>query len=159
MTGGNGGAGGAAAGAGIAGTPGAGGVGIIGSGLTIFNSGNISGGVSGDSATRANAITFTGGSNVLELQPGSTIFGNVVDQTSAGTLRLGGAINTTGSFDASSIGPAAQYQGFSTFIKTGDSTWSSDWFNRGSDALDHQPGNLGHSERRQPWCDRRRYSH
>ena len=124
VTGGNGGAGGAAAGAGIAGTPGAGGVGIIGSGLTIFNSGNISGGVSGDSATRANAITFTGGSNVLELQPGSTIFGNVVDQTSAGTLRLGGAINTTGSFDASSIGPAAQYQGFSTFIKTGGSTWS-----------------------------------
>ena len=37
---------------------------------------------------------------------------------------VGGAINTTGSFDASSIGPAAQYQGFSTFIKTGGSTWS-----------------------------------
>lgn len=122
VTGGAGGAAGAAVSSGIAGAPGAGGVGIIGSSLSIINSGTIAGGLSGDNATRANAITFTGGTNVLELQAGSAIFGNVVDPTSTGTLRLSGSTNF--SFDASAIGPAAQYQGFSTFVKTGTSTWT-----------------------------------
>jgi hypothetical protein len=59
---------------------------------------------------------------VLELQAGSNITGNVVDQTGNGTFRLGGANNA--SFDVSQIGPAAQYQGFSAFQKTGSSTWA-----------------------------------
>src|SRR5262249_59522912 len=63
-----GGAGTGGAGNGTAGAVGAGGVGISGGDLTIINSGIISGGLSGDSATRANAITFTDGTNSLTLQ-------------------------------------------------------------------------------------------
>ncbi|MBX9841204.1 MAG: autotransporter domain-containing protein [Xanthobacteraceae bacterium] len=122
VTGGNGGAGGAAFGFGTAGIAGSGGAGIVGSGLTIINSGTISGGLSGTGLTRADAITFTGGANVLELQPGSFIAGNVVVQAGTGTLRLAGT--GSGAFDASSIGPAAQYRGFGSFEKTGTSTWS-----------------------------------
>jgi autotransporter-associated beta strand protein len=122
VSGGKGGAGGAAVGGGSAGTAGAGGAGIVGSSLTIINGGTISGGFSGDNATRANAITFTGGTNILELQSGSIIAGNVVDTTGNGTLRLGGSVSSA--FDASTIGPAAQYRGFATFIKTGTSTWT-----------------------------------
>jgi outer membrane autotransporter protein len=70
ILGGNGGAGGA----GSTGTPsqtgtpgaaGAGGVGIQGSGITIVNDGTILGGLSGDGVTRADAIVFTGGTNLL----------------------------------------------------------------------------------------------
>ena len=72
--------------------------------------------------TRANAITFTGGTNVLELQPGSAITGNVVAFSATDTLRLGGS--GAASFDVSQIGLAAQYQGFGIFQKTGSSTWT-----------------------------------
>ena len=119
IAGGNGGAGGL--GGAANGNFGAGGAGIVGSGLTIINSGIVIGGLSGNGVTRANAVTFTGGTNVLELQAGSTITGNVVG-TGTDTFRLGGAANS--SFDVSSIGGTAQYQGFSTFIKTGTSTWT-----------------------------------
>ncbi|MGY4160097.1 uncharacterized protein with beta-barrel porin domain [Bradyrhizobium sp. USDA 4461] len=102
------------------GADGAGGDGITGANLTVINAGSISGGLGGDGMTRANAITFTGGSNVLELQAGSTITGNVVG-TGTDTLRLGGSSNS--SLDISSIGPSAQYQGFSNVEKTGTSTW------------------------------------
>jgi autotransporter-associated beta strand protein len=122
VTGGDGGVGGAAVGSGTAGSPGAGGAGIVGAGLTVINSGNISGGLSGNGSTRANAITFTGGTNILELQAGYGVTGNVVDATNTGTLRLGGTTNSF--FSAAGIGPAAQYQGFSTFVKTGTSTWT-----------------------------------
>ncbi|MEP7456182.1 autotransporter domain-containing protein [Phyllobacterium sp. SB3] len=103
---------------------GAGGAGIAGSNLTITNSGTISGGLSGDSVIRANAIQFTGGSNRLELWNGSTITGNV-DATATGTndtFALGGADG--GSFDVSTIGDAQQYRGFEAFEKTGASTWT-----------------------------------
>jgi autotransporter-associated beta strand protein len=72
--------------------------------------------------TRADAVTFTGGTNVLELQAGSTITGNVVAFSAADTFRLGGTANA--SFDVSQIGAAAQYQGFGLFQKTGSSTWT-----------------------------------
>jgi outer membrane autotransporter protein len=78
--------------------------------------------LSGDGVTRANAVTFGIGTNAFELQAGATITGNVVDQTGDGTFRLGGAAN--GSFAVSNIGPAAQYQGFASFVKTGTSTWT-----------------------------------
>jgi uncharacterized protein with beta-barrel porin domain len=97
------------------GSDGASGVGISGSDLTVINAGSITGG------SGANAITFTGGSNVLELRSGFTISGNVVG-TGSDTFRLGGSTNA--SFDVSAIGPSAQYQGFATFEKTGNSHWT-----------------------------------
>ena len=115
------GSGGAAGG--VAGTTvskfGANGVGITGAGVTVINSGSIAGGNA--AGTQANAITFTGGINRLELWAGSTITGTV-DATagSSSTLALGGATNST--FDVSQIG--AQYRGFQSFEKTGTSTWT-----------------------------------
>lgn len=107
-------------------TPGAGGNGIYvdagSSAATIINAGAISGGLSGDGVTRANAITFAGGTNILELQAGSTITGNVVAFSAADTLRLGGSADA--SFDASQIGTAAQYRNFGVFEKTGASIWT-----------------------------------
>ena len=102
---------------------GGGGAGIAGAGLTIINSASITGGMSGDGVTRANAITFTGGVNTLQLQVGSNITGNVVVQSGAtGTLQLGGTTGST--FDVSTIGASAQYQGFTGFEKTGTGTWT-----------------------------------
>jgi outer membrane autotransporter protein len=124
IAGGNGGAGGT--GSITAGSPGAGGTGIVGGsgGFTITNSGTISGGLSGDGTTRANAITFAGGgTNSLTLQAGSSITGNVVAFFGGSdVLALGGSANAT--FDVSQIGPAAQYQNFANYQKTGTSTWT-----------------------------------
>jgi outer membrane autotransporter protein len=107
-------------------TPGAGGTGIVGGagGFTIVNSGTISGGLGGDGVTRANAITFAGGgTNSLTLQAGSNIIGNVVAFFGGSdVLALGGSANAT--FDVSQIGPAAQYQNFANYQKTGTSTWT-----------------------------------
>ena len=142
VTGGNGGSGGSGVGGGgINGNPGAGGAGIVGSELTIVTSGAITGGLSGDGTTRANAITFTGGTNVLELQAGSTIIGNVVAFSAADTLRLGGTANA--SFDVSQIGPSAQYQGFGIFQKTGSSTWTLTGTNAGRAVLGDQCRHAG----------------
>lgn len=105
---------------GVTGASGAGGVAIQGQNLTITNSGIITGGLGGDGVTRADAITFTGGSNVLQLQSGSTITGTVVAFSAADTLRLGGT--ATASFDASQIG--VQYQNFGLFEKAGTGTWT-----------------------------------
>jgi uncharacterized protein with beta-barrel porin domain len=100
-----------------------GGAGIVGSGLTIVNSGSIAGGLGiGGTGAQVNAITFTGGTNALELQAGFSITGSVVAFSIADTLRLGGAANS--SFDVSTIGPSAQYQGFGVFEKVGNSAWT-----------------------------------
>ncbi len=121
ITGGNGGTGGAGGGGGSAGTAGAGGAGIVGSGLTIINSGTITGGLAGDGVTRANAITFTGGVNSLTLQAGFTINGNVVAVSGGSdTLALGGTTNST--FNLALLG--TQYLNFANFAKTGASTWT-----------------------------------
>jgi outer membrane autotransporter protein len=116
ITGGNGGAAGFGISSGLAGL---GGVGIVGANLSIVNSGSITGGLVGDGTTRANAISFTGGNNVLELQAGSIITGNVAG-ANTDTLRLGGTTDST--FDVSPV--QNQYTGFSTFVKTGSSTWT-----------------------------------
>jgi uncharacterized protein with beta-barrel porin domain len=106
----------------ILGAEGPGGAGVAGGGLAIINDGTIAGGLGSD-GVRANAITFTGGANSLEVHAGSTITGNVVLQSGAtGTLILGG--DTSATFDASSIGDTAQYQGFGALEKTGASTWT-----------------------------------
>lgn len=122
ISGGNGGAGGAGT-LNHNGLNGAGGAGIVGANITIVNSGTISGGLAGDGTTRANAVTFTGGTNVFEIQAGSTVTGNVVAFSTADTLRLGGATNA--SFDVSQIGSGSSpYQGFGIFAKSGTSTWT-----------------------------------
>ena len=111
---------GGAGGGGIdGGIGGVGGGGVVGAGLTIVNSGVISGGLSGDGVSRADAIDFTGGANVLELRAGSTITGNVVG-TGADLLRLGGSVNSA--FDASALG--TQYQDFGGVEKSGASAWT-----------------------------------
>ena len=116
LNGGTGGVGGPGGGA-----AGAGGAAITGANLTVINSGNIAGGLSGDPVpVQANAITFTGGTNVLEIQAGSVITGNVLAFSAADTFRLGGTSNA--SFDVSQIG--VQYQGFGLFAKVGTSNWT-----------------------------------
>ncbi|MPZ38779.1 MAG: autotransporter outer membrane beta-barrel domain-containing protein [Rhizobiales bacterium] len=94
------------------------GLGIASSDVTIVNSGMISRGFAD-----ANAITFTGGMNRLELRAGSVING-VVDATAgtSNTLTLGGSANS--SFNVAQIGPTEQYRGFQAFEKTGASTWT-----------------------------------
>ncbi len=77
-------AGAAGAGTNGNGNAGTGGVGVIGGGLTIINSGTISGG------SGADAIDFTGGTNTLTLQNGSTITGNI--EILAGTLEVDGTL-------------------------------------------------------------------
>jgi fibronectin-binding autotransporter adhesin len=105
-----------------AGTTAVGGAGVQGSNLQIINSGAIAGGMSGNGTTRANAISFTGSTNRLELWSGSSITGNVVAFSTADILALGGSTNA--SFNVSQIGPSAQYRGFGTYQKTGTSTWT-----------------------------------
>jgi uncharacterized protein with beta-barrel porin domain len=122
ISGGDGGSGGIAGTAprqnGSAGSNGAGGAGVYGAGLTVIDSGSISGGLGGDGVTRANAITFTGGTNMLQLQPGYSILGNVVG-TGGDTFQLGGS--GSGSFNLGAFGGTQQYQGFATFGVVGGS--------------------------------------
>jgi autotransporter-associated beta strand protein len=72
-----GGSGSSGAGNGANGIVGPGGVGVIGAGLTLTNSGTISGGLAGDGVTRADALFFSGGNNTLTLQNGSSLNGNI----------------------------------------------------------------------------------
>ncbi|RAI39985.1 hypothetical protein CH338_07575, partial [Rhodoplanes elegans] len=81
------------------------------------------GGSPGAAGAAGNAITFSGGTNLLELQAGATITGNVVATGGVNdTLRLGGTAN--GTLSSALIGPAAQYRGFDLFVKTGASVWT-----------------------------------
>jgi hypothetical protein len=93
---------------------GVGGAGIVGAGLSVVDSGSITGGTS--TLGQANAITFTGGSNTLQLQPGYSIVGNVVG-TGSDAFQLGG--RSSGNFNLSSFGSTQQYQGFGTFSVVG----------------------------------------
>lgn len=102
--------------------PGAGGAGIVGADLSVINSGTITGGLGGDGVTRANAITFTGGTNSLELRSAPSGITGTVLAVSGGSdvLRLGGTGSQT--FDASTIG--AQFQNFGTAEKVGSGSWT-----------------------------------
>jgi outer membrane autotransporter protein len=107
---------------GTPGNSGSGGVGLVAAGgVTVFNTGGIAGGLSFDGSNRANAITFSGNANTLVLQAGSNIVGNVV-VTGGGSATL--ALDGNGTFDVSSVGSNAQYQGFTTFLKSGPGTWT-----------------------------------
>ena len=99
------------AGASIAG--GANGIIAFGGGSSVFNAGTISGGTA--------AIQFAGTGNTLTLAQGSVISGIVLG-TGSDTFQLGGTGAAT--FDVSSLGPAAQYQGFGTFNKIDSSVWT-----------------------------------
>ena len=99
-----------------------GGVGIVSSGGTsLVDQGGVISGGTGSGGARANAITFTGGGNSLEIWAGSVINGNVA-AGGTDTLLLGGAANSA--FDVSKVGPTAQYEGFGQYVKTGTSTWT-----------------------------------
>jgi fibronectin-binding autotransporter adhesin len=126
ITGGNGGAGGTASNAGAAGV---GSAGIVATGGTsVINAGTIQGGLAGAGAgARANAISFSGGANALEIDAGSVITGNVISTSGAtnggDTFTLGGNTNATFAGSVGALGSGAQYQGFNAYSKTGSSTW------------------------------------
>ena len=105
------------------------GAGISGSNMTIINAGEISGGQIFNGGT-TNAISFTGGTNSLELQAGWSINGDV-SGSGTNTLILGGDVTLDSAagatvFDMSKIGVQStyQYRNLSVFQKTGDSTWT-----------------------------------
>ena len=123
IEGGAGGRGGLVPDLGTQGIAGLGGAGIVGQGLRIINAGTIRGGFAGDFGSQANAITFTGGTNILELHSTSQIEGVVAVAGGTGTLRLGGTA-TDGTFDVRNIGVGRQYEGFTAFQKTGSGTWA-----------------------------------
>ncbi|MCR6670401.1 autotransporter domain-containing protein [Devosia ginsengisoli] len=109
----------------LVGVPGSGGAGIVGAatgGITVINGGVVAGGLSGD-GIRANAITFGGDGNRLELLGGFSFTGDVVaGGGSNNVLALGGTANA--GFDLAQIGAAAQFQDFTDFEKTGAGTWT-----------------------------------
>ncbi len=80
--------------------PEGGGTGIIGSDLTIINSGSIAGGMNGTGTAQADAIKFTdtvARASTLEITSTSVISGNVVDAGGSYNFVLGGT--TRGSFN------------------------------------------------------------
>ncbi|RST55784.1 autotransporter outer membrane beta-barrel domain-containing protein [Variovorax sp. MHTC-1] len=95
---------------------------VGGTDITIVNSGTIRAGAGHPNAIRLS--TSATGLSVLELHAGSVIEGDVLANATGtnDTLRLGGAADS--SFDASSIGAAAQYRSFDRFQKNGASTWT-----------------------------------
>jgi hypothetical protein len=60
----------------------------------VTNSGMIEGGLGGDGVTRANAITFAGGSNKLILKNGSSLIGNI-EIDNAGIINFNQTTNQT----------------------------------------------------------------
>ena len=81
---------------------------------SIFNAGTING-------TGGTAIQFAGSGNTLTIAPTSLITGNAI-ATGADSFQLGGS--GIGSFNASLIGPAAQYRGFASYNKVDASIWT-----------------------------------
>ncbi len=95
-----GGAGGVGGSGSTAGANGAGGAGIVGAGLTINNTGSISGGLSGDGITRAFGIAFTSGANSVggagSISGGIDVLGGsfapYLPANPAATLHVGGSL-------------------------------------------------------------------
>ncbi|MCW2477666.1 autotransporter-associated beta strand repeat-containing protein [Candidatus Symbiopectobacterium sp. NZEC135] len=109
-----------------------GGFGITGNNINIINNNTLQGGFNADGSTRVNSIYFTEGINSLELQYNWLFNGNI--SANSGTTNkfiVGGSTtnltsNTTGTqrstlFDVSQFGN--KFQNFSSFYKTGSSTW------------------------------------
>jgi autotransporter-associated beta strand protein len=105
---------------------GLGGVGIVGSDLAIITAGAISGGLGSNGVTRANAITFTGGTNTIRFLNGTSgLSGNIgvagsltfdqsgVDTVVANTITGTGAVIKTGS-ETITLSSANTYTGGTT---------------------------------------------
>ncbi len=119
------------------GSPGAGGAGIVGAGLTIINSGTITGGRSGNFATRANGITFTGGNNTLTFLNATTgitgnidVTGQLTFSQTAGDVTVGNTITGPGNVIIDSAGrtvtfSAANFYAGTTTVTAGTLTISS----------------------------------
>ena len=94
---------------------------------TVTNSAAISGGLNGDGATRANAITFLSGVHTLTLQTGANFTGNVVVDTAA-SFNPGVSANNTLNLDSASTGTIslAQFVNFGHLTQTGagGGTWT-----------------------------------
>ncbi|WP_153490370.1 autotransporter outer membrane beta-barrel domain-containing protein [Segnochrobactrum spirostomi] len=125
-TGGEGGSGAPVPPGGTPGADGAGGVGIAGQNLTLVltSTAVVSGGLTWDGSVRSAAIAFTGGANVLELQPGASIVGAVTGAGANDVLRLGGP--GSASFALGSLNTGSQFAGFGVVEKTGASVWTLD---------------------------------
>ncbi|WP_208609469.1 autotransporter-associated beta strand repeat-containing protein, partial [Phytopseudomonas argentinensis] len=104
---------------GLAGQGGAG-VRLQGNGNQLTVSGSITGGLNATNSQRADAVRLIGDNNRLELQAGYAFTGNVAATGTGNTLVLGGS--NQASLDVSKIG--SQLQNFSSFEKTGSSTWT-----------------------------------
>ena len=75
--------------------------------ITLENGSSVTGGLSGDGVTRANAITMNGATNILRLKEGSSFLGNIVANGSDDTLEL--SLNT---FDMGTLGGTGTLRGF-----------------------------------------------
>lgn len=105
---------------------GAGGAGISGAGLAITTSGTISGGLSGDGTTQADALYLTGGRNTLNLQSGWQLNGGIqIDSGTDGTGSLA-FIQSSAQTVANTIsGSGAVIQnGLGTLTLAGTNTYS-----------------------------------
>nr|WP_283812658.1 autotransporter domain-containing protein [Bradyrhizobium tropiciagri] len=114
---------GGAAGSGLTnGAAGAGGAGVTGSFISLINSGAITGGLSGDGSTRADALAFTGGSNTLTTNAGASYTGNIsISNANSGTLSL---LQTTGGGATGSATYSNAITGSGSLIVTTDSGYS-----------------------------------
>jgi len=112
-----------------------GGIGVLATGgATLVTSGHIEGGWridEGANDIRSEAVAFRGGGNRLVLETGATFAGTVSSWRETGeaddVLVLGG--DADGSFDLAQVSAyawpsTAQFQGFDTFEKSGDGTWT-----------------------------------
>lgn len=118
---------------------GLGGAGVIGSNLTIVNTGLIEGGLSGDETNRANSITFNGGQNNLDISTG-TLTGDIAinagvlnfNQQKAATLKnnvVGAGDVTFGGKGTLTVNGGLSYKGstgvFGSVLAGADNVFSS----------------------------------
>lgn len=138
VTGGNGGIGGL--GGTANGSHGVGGAAIVGSNLSIIlgSNSNVSGGLNGSGTVRANAITFTGGTNALTLNSSTTLRGDIelagslvldspTDVTLSSAIKGSGSVSKVGTSVLTLTG-ANTYTGGTT-VEAGTLRW--DRFSRG----------------------------
>ncbi len=97
---------------------GVGGFGVLveSDGTTLINKGAING-------PGPAAVMLTGNNNTVEMWGGSSFGGSVISEGSGNKLRLGGTTDAT--LDLAEVGAQpSQFQGFTSFEKSGTSTWT-----------------------------------
>ena len=96
--------------------------------------------LNGVGSVQANAITFTGGANMLRAAVGyQRITGNVVAFSSCGHA-CGWAAAPISTIVNTQIGADGQYQNFGVFVKTGTGTWTLTGTTRPGDATGRSTG-------------------